>query len=84
MQKDHEMETSILQIKRKTENEMWRRCYARYANCEDQELGKNCHEEIKMEWNCWADQDRPRVAEPQKKKKEEEEEEEEEEKEEET
>jgi hypothetical protein len=40
--KDLAMKTSILQIKRKTKNEMGKRCYARYTNYEDQE--KESHE----------------------------------------
>jgi hypothetical protein len=38
------METDILQIKRKTKNEMGRPCYAGYTDCEDQDLDKDCHE----------------------------------------
>jgi hypothetical protein len=38
--KDNVVETNILQIKRKTINEMGRQYYARCTNYEDQELGK--------------------------------------------
>jgi hypothetical protein len=41
--KDHAMEKNVLRIKKKTKNEMARRCYARYTDCEDQDLGKDCH-----------------------------------------
>jgi ribosomal protein S26 len=35
------MQTNILQFKRKIKNERGRLCYARYTNCEDQEVEKD-------------------------------------------